>query len=45
LFAMITGVVKFQDKGQMGKFISILPLEDAVATTDKESKPAPVAAD
>jgi large subunit ribosomal protein L27 len=44
LFAMITGVVKFQDKGQLGKFISILPLEAAGATANTESKPEPVAA-
>jgi large subunit ribosomal protein L27 len=25
LFARITGVVKFQDKGRLGKFVSILP--------------------
>jgi len=27
LFAKITGVVKFQDKGHHGRFISILPAE------------------
>lgn len=25
LFARITGVVKFQDRGRLGKFVSILP--------------------
>lgn len=25
LFALIDGVVKFQDRGRMGKFISVLP--------------------
>jgi large subunit ribosomal protein L27 len=25
LFARISGIVKFQDKGRLGKFISILP--------------------
>ena len=25
LFAMITGVVKYQDKGRKGRFVSILP--------------------
>ena len=29
LFAMITGVVRFEDKGQTGHFISVLPLEEA----------------
>jgi large subunit ribosomal protein L27 len=43
LFARITGVVRFEDKGQMGRFISVLPLE--AAGTKSESKPAPAAAD
>ena len=25
LFARVTGVVKFEDKGRMGRFVSILP--------------------
>ena len=29
LFARITGVVQFEDKGQKGRFISVLPLENA----------------
>jgi len=31
LFAKITGVVKFVDKGQMGKFIVVEPVEEAKA--------------
>lgn len=31
LFARITGVVRFEDKGQMGRFISVLPPEEAAA--------------
>jgi large subunit ribosomal protein L27 len=27
LFALITGVVKFEDKGRGGRFISVLPVE------------------
>jgi large subunit ribosomal protein L27 len=27
LFAKITGIVRFEDKGQSGRFISILPAE------------------
>jgi large subunit ribosomal protein L27 len=27
LFARVSGVVKFQDKGRMGKFVSVYPLE------------------
>ena len=30
LFAKITGVVKFVDKGQMGKFVMVEPVEEAV---------------
>ena len=29
LFAKITGVVQFQDKGRMGKYISVHPVESA----------------
>ncbi|HVB98805.1 MAG TPA: 50S ribosomal protein L27 [Candidatus Dormibacteraeota bacterium] len=29
LFARIPGVVQFEDKGQMGKFINIVPLEQS----------------
>ncbi|MBI4463391.1 MAG: 50S ribosomal protein L27 [Acidobacteria bacterium] len=29
LFAKISGIVRFADKGRMGKFISVLPLESA----------------
>ncbi|HRD02820.1 MAG TPA: 50S ribosomal protein L27 [Candidatus Saccharicenans sp.] len=28
LYAMIEGQVKFEDKGRMGKFVSVLPLEE-----------------
>jgi large subunit ribosomal protein L27 len=31
LFAKITGVVKFEDKGRMGKFISVHPAEAAAS--------------
>jgi len=27
LFAMVTGTVKFQDRGRMGRFVNILPAE------------------
>ncbi|HEX4824848.1 MAG TPA: 50S ribosomal protein L27 [Candidatus Polarisedimenticolaceae bacterium] len=27
LFALVTGTVKFQDRGRMGRFVSILPVE------------------
>ena len=29
LFALITGVVHFEDKGRMGRYISVLPVESA----------------
>src|SRR5579872_3261839 len=44
LFACITGVVLFQDKGQKGRFISVLPMdaEDSAEGdgTDKTAAPA-----
>lgn len=43
LFALTTGVVKFEDKGGMGRFISILPVEEAAA--GGSTKPATPAAD
>jgi large subunit ribosomal protein L27 len=42
LFAMITGVVRFEDKGGLGRFISILSIEEAAATA-KEKSEAPAA--
>lgn len=40
LFARVTGVVRFEDKGRMGKFISVLPLEQrATVETPGRSKP------
>jgi large subunit ribosomal protein L27 len=44
LYARITGIVRFDDKGRSGRFISVLPLEAAVAAKP-ESKPAPASAD
>jgi large subunit ribosomal protein L27 len=40
LFARRTGVVKFEDKGQLGRFVSVLPVEEAAMT---EAKPATTA--
>jgi len=42
LFARITGVVLFEDKGQTGRFISVLPLGESTAGAQK--KPAASAA-
>ena len=40
LFALINGVVLFQDNGQDGRYISVLPPEQAAAL----AKPAPAVA-
>src|SRR5579872_5567413 len=52
LFALITGVVRFEDKGGSGRFISVLPAEEATASngakptsTPAEAKPTAPAAD
>ena len=34
LFACITGTVRFEDKGSMGRYISVLPEATAAATVD-----------
>jgi large subunit ribosomal protein L27 len=39
LFALINGVVRFEDKGELGKYISVLPVEAAAATAS-EKQPA-----
>lgn len=36
LFARINGVVRFEDKGQHGRFISVLPLEEAARASEKQ---------
>ncbi len=40
LFARISGVVRFKDKGRLGKFISVVPVSEAV-TAAKPSVPVP----
>jgi len=42
LFALINGVVRFEDKGQLGKYISVLFFLNDAATPEK--KPAATAA-
>jgi large subunit ribosomal protein L27 len=44
LFALITGYVKFEDKGQSGRFISVLPAEEAKADVKPEPEVAAAAA-
>jgi large subunit ribosomal protein L27 len=41
LFARTTGVVRFEDKGQLGRFVSVWPVEESSAA--RESKPAATA--
>ena len=37
LFALINGVVRFEDKGELGKFINVLTAEEAAAAHEKKS--------
>lgn len=34
LFACITGIVRFEDRGSRGRFISVLPVEQAAASAN-----------
>ena len=36
LFALITGIVRFEDKGKTGRFISVLPAEAVSAPAEKK---------
>lgn len=40
LFALITGIVRFEDKGQKGRFISVLPVEEAQGSTSAKTPAA-----
>lgn len=42
LFARITGIVRFEDKGTLGRFISVLPVEDAKSSAETEPASATV---
>jgi large subunit ribosomal protein L27 len=44
LFARATGIVHFEDRGQRGRFISVLPAEQAVVDTHPEKASAAAAA-
>ena len=37
LFARINGVVLFEDKGQLGRFISVLPQAETAASVEKKA--------
>lgn len=34
LFARITGIVRFEDKGGLGRYISVVPVEEAQASAN-----------
>jgi large subunit ribosomal protein L27 len=36
LFALTNGVVRFEDKGGRGRFISVLPVEETVSSAKQE---------
>ena len=40
LFALIDGVVKFEDRGRQGKFISVYPAATAPPAAEPEAAPA-----
>lgn len=42
LFARITGVVRFEDKGSLGRFVSVLPVDEKTSAPAEE--PAATAA-
>ena len=44
LFALITGIVRFEDKGKTGRFISVLPVEAVAAPADEKKTVATAAA-
>ena len=37
LYALITGIVKFEDKGRMGKFVSVYPAEQPTKLSNSPS--------
>jgi large subunit ribosomal protein L27 len=37
LFARIDGIVRFEDKGSLGRFISVLPFEKSASGSDEKS--------
>jgi large subunit ribosomal protein L27 len=40
LFALIDGIVRFEDKGGMGRYISVLTADEAAALKKKSAEPA-----
>jgi large subunit ribosomal protein L27 len=43
LFACITGIVRFEDKGRSGRYISVLPEAEAASGTKVAAEAAPAA--
>ena len=43
LFALIQGVVRFEDRGGRGRFISVLSVEEAAAALDEKKSSAAAA--
>ena len=43
LFALITGVVRFEDKGERGRFISVLPAEELTVGDSSKAAATPSA--
>jgi large subunit ribosomal protein L27 len=43
LFAMINGVVRFEDRGGRGRFISVLTADEAAAISDEKKSAAAAA--
>ena len=43
LFALINGVVRFEDRGGRGRFISVLTVEEAAAAADEKNAAAAAA--
>jgi large subunit ribosomal protein L27 len=44
LFALITGIVRFDDKGGHGRFISVLTVEEVASSADEKKAAAAAAA-
>jgi large subunit ribosomal protein L27 len=43
LFACVTGIVRFEDKGRSGRYISVLPAESVAPAAAPSTAPEPAA--
>jgi large subunit ribosomal protein L27 len=41
LFACVTGIVRFEDKGRSGRYISVMPADTGALAAAPETSPAP----